>query len=129
MLYLLILILINYKAYPPSLLSSSQFNNYSAFSNSFTMDKFHAGRSNFSQTCNLLSQYLKENGGFGDLNFTPNFPQSSIGKLNSVSNSARFDFFFSLSHHLLFGGNRICQSGSESKSGKGDRANDDILRG
>ncbi|XP_047966724.1 protein TIFY 10A-like [Salvia hispanica] len=35
--------------------------------------KFHGGRSNFSQTCNLLSQYLKENGGFGDLdlNFTP----------------------------------------------------------
>ncbi|XP_047967866.1 protein TIFY 10A-like [Salvia hispanica] len=50
------------------------------------MDKFHAGRSNFSQTCNLLSQYLKENGGFGDLNFTPNFPQSSIGSVNPDQN-------------------------------------------
>ncbi|KAG8367130.1 hypothetical protein BUALT_Bualt16G0040700 [Buddleja alternifolia] len=29
--------------------------------------KFSGGRSNFSQTCNLLSQYLKENGSFGDL--------------------------------------------------------------
>ncbi|KAL7133290.1 hypothetical protein ABFS83_12G130700 [Erythranthe nasuta] len=29
--------------------------------------KFAGGRSNFSQTCNLLSQYLKENGSFGDL--------------------------------------------------------------
>ncbi|KAG6389095.1 hypothetical protein SASPL_150555 [Salvia splendens] len=35
--------------------------------------KFHGRRSNLSQTCNLLSQYLKENGRFGDLdlNFTP----------------------------------------------------------
>ncbi|KAG8364009.1 hypothetical protein BUALT_Bualt19G0081700 [Buddleja alternifolia] len=29
--------------------------------------KFSGGRSNFSQTCNLLRQYLKENGSFGDL--------------------------------------------------------------
>lgn len=28
---------------------------------------FSGGRSNFSQTCSLLSQYLKENGSFGDL--------------------------------------------------------------
>ncbi|KAG6387563.1 hypothetical protein SASPL_152755 [Salvia splendens] len=50
------------------------------------MDKFHGARSNFSQTCNLLSQYLKENGGFGDLNFTPDFPQSSIGSVNPDQN-------------------------------------------
>ncbi|KAG6385728.1 hypothetical protein SASPL_154606 [Salvia splendens] len=50
------------------------------------MDKFHGGRSNFSQSCNLLSQYLKENGGFGDLNFTPNFPQTSIGSVNPDQN-------------------------------------------
>ncbi|KAL1566840.1 protein TIFY 10A-like [Salvia divinorum] len=43
------------------------------------MDKFHGARSNFSHTCNLLSQYLKENGRFGDLNFTPNVPQTSRG--------------------------------------------------
>ncbi|KAH6779165.1 hypothetical protein C2S52_010402 [Perilla frutescens var. hirtella] len=29
--------------------------------------RFSGGRSNFSQTCNLLSQYLKEKGGFGEL--------------------------------------------------------------
>ncbi|CAA2970977.1 Hypothetical predicted protein [Olea europaea subsp. europaea] len=36
---------------------------------------FSVKRSNFSQTCSRLSQYLKENGSFGDLNlgFTQNF--------------------------------------------------------
>ncbi|KAL7096120.1 hypothetical protein ACP275_10G063800 [Erythranthe tilingii] len=35
--------------------------------------RFSGGRSSFSQTCSLLSQYLKENGSFGDLSlgFTP----------------------------------------------------------
>ncbi|KAL3825450.1 hypothetical protein ACJIZ3_021479 [Penstemon smallii] len=30
--------------------------------------RFSGGKSNFSQTCNLLSRYLKEKGNFGDLN-------------------------------------------------------------
>ncbi|KAL8040197.1 hypothetical protein ABFX02_10G082500 [Erythranthe guttata] len=36
--------------------------------------RFSGGRSSFSQTCSLLSQYLKQNGSFGDLTlgFTPN---------------------------------------------------------
>ncbi|KAL1532918.1 protein TIFY 10A-like [Salvia divinorum] len=41
--------------------------------------KFHGGRPNFSQTCNLLSQYLKENGGFCDLDLNFN-PKGSVNQ-------------------------------------------------
>ncbi|XP_057806603.1 protein TIFY 10A-like [Salvia miltiorrhiza] len=46
--------------------------------------KFHGGRSNFSQTCTLLSQYLKERGNFGGLtlNLNPNFPETPKGTVN-----------------------------------------------
>lgn len=39
--------------------------------------RFSSRRSNFSQTCSLLSQYLKEKGSFGDLSLslTPNFAE------------------------------------------------------
>ncbi|KAL8498256.1 hypothetical protein ACS0TY_021543 [Phlomoides rotata] len=43
------------------------------------------GRSNFSQTCSLLSQYLKEKGSFGDLSLslTPNFiTETKVGTMN-----------------------------------------------
>ncbi|KAF6176859.1 hypothetical protein GIB67_026546 [Kingdonia uniflora] len=39
-----------------------------------------AEKSNFSQTCNLLSQYLKENGGFGDLKLTPEMKDVSVSR-------------------------------------------------
>ncbi|KAL3625284.1 hypothetical protein CASFOL_030738 [Castilleja foliolosa] len=40
--------------------------------------KFAGGRSNFSQTCSLLSQYLKVKGGFGELSLglTPHISES-----------------------------------------------------
>ncbi|KAL2503355.1 Protein TIFY 10A [Forsythia ovata] len=44
-------------------------------SENFDSGRFSSKRSNFSQTCSLLSQYLKENGSFKDLNLglTQNF--------------------------------------------------------
>lgn len=43
---------------------------------------FAGGRSNFSQTCNLLSQYLKVKGSFGELSLglTPNLAAEPKGK-------------------------------------------------
>ena len=42
-------------------------------------------RSNFSQTCNLLSQFLKEKGRFGDL---------SLGMAGKSETKGMFSFFF-----------------------------------
>ncbi|KAK6152028.1 hypothetical protein DH2020_014663 [Rehmannia glutinosa] len=46
--------------------------------------RFSGGRSNFSQTCSLLSQYLKEKGSFGELSLglTPNLSESPKGTMN-----------------------------------------------
>lgn len=42
--------------------------------------KVSGQKSNFSQTCSLLSQYLKENGGFGELSLGLNRSFESNGK-------------------------------------------------
>lgn len=55
--------------------------------------RFSGGRSNFSQTCSLLSQYLKEKGSFGDL---------SLGLThNSEPKGIVYFFTFSLAYLAL----------------------------
>nr|QZL14041.1 jasmonate ZIM-domain protein 2 [Mentha canadensis] len=56
--------------------------------------RFSGGRSNFSQTCNLLSQYLKEKGSFGELTLglTPTTehkgaPTETMNLLSVIENS------------------------------------------
>ncbi|GER36087.1 jasmonate-zim-domain protein 1 [Striga asiatica] len=57
--------------------------------------KFSGGRSSFTQTCTLLSQYLKEKGSFGDLTLglTPKFSESkepaTMNFLPMIENSGR----------------------------------------
>ncbi|CAA0810956.1 Protein TIFY 10B [Striga hermonthica] len=55
--------------------------------------KFSGGRSSFTQTCTLLSQYLKEKGSFGDLSLglTPKFSESkaTVNFLPMIENSGR----------------------------------------
>lgn len=46
--------------------------------------KVSGQKSNFSQTCSLLSQYLKEKGGFGEL---------SLGLNRSFESNGKFFFF------------------------------------
>ncbi|PIM99899.1 hypothetical protein CDL12_27600 [Handroanthus impetiginosus] len=55
--------------------------------------KLPGGRSNFSQTCSLLSQYLKEKGSFGDLSLglTPNLsePKGTLNLLPMIEKSGQ----------------------------------------
>lgn len=67
---------------PSTVDSTPRFSSSRQMGSSEIVDSgrlYGGARSNFSQTCNLLSQYLKENGSFGDLTLGFTTPTSDKG--------------------------------------------------
>ncbi|KAI3447235.1 hypothetical protein Pfo_003900 [Paulownia fortunei] len=89
--------------------------------------RFSGGRSNFSQTCSLLSQYLKEKGSFGDLSLglTPKLAEPKgtmnllpmIEKSGQNSGSGNFNMQMNMLPQLAAGGEETLskfESGTKS---------------